>query len=87
MGDTYDPITVDLYVKFLFSMRVNNEIENCFPCKVCNKNKPTGFKTNVCIRKCTINSRWRGVRGSTSEKNVGVGFRLYNYYAIISLDL
>jgi hypothetical protein len=42
-----DPITVDLCVVFLFSMRVNNKIEHCFPRKVCNENKPTGLKTNV----------------------------------------
>jgi hypothetical protein len=76
--EIHDPITVDLYVGFFFSMRVSDKLEHIFPCKVCNENKPTGLKTNVLenVQSILDGRRGGGGRGSTNEKNFGVGIQI-----------
>jgi len=92
MQEIHDPIAVDLYtLNFFFSMRVSDKLEHIFPCKVCNENKPTGLKTNVSENVQSIldgvgGGWWLGEDRLTGKMS-GLEFRLYNYYAIISLNV
>lgn len=69
-------------------MRVNDKLEHYFPCNVCNENKPTGLKTNVLENvQSILDGAGGGREDRLMRKMLGLEFRLYNYYVIISLNL